>query len=924
MPLEVPLSIRRCTSPATPTAWLIPGANASEWLEEICGWNVNQQELRIWPFPTNQTSLRPCGLIVRVAPGVNPNGVNVAAQCLGLQVIADRLLLPVDAELFPKISAAEAAVLFPAGYQYAWLPATGLVKIADDDLLGVADLLCWDPPVTPRSWQFAHPGITVVRRLASIQAPIPDDLEQWLASGGEQIGEDSQSLSDLPPVSGEPPRDMVSRAIRGAAAGAAAGLSSVARYLESLDQTSDSSGSPSSGSGWIQQLADWSSKQSGLLREKIEAARNYQLNRLMSMLEQDPDQGLRYAISMADMPHRGSDHSSTSLHASDVNFNWSTLFGGGRPAGYWDVGRSYREQLSQKYRELGQRETNLGRHRRAAYIYAHLLGDLVAAAGALRAGRHYREAAALYQHKLNRKRMAAACLAEGGYYEEAIELYVDAGGFLEAGDLALQNEGFEQAKKWYEEAVNVARQKNNMLRAANIQFTKLGDLDGAVQLLRLGWPMSADAEKCLRSELDWLCKARELQRAIERIRQIQTQSLNRRATILATNVLSKLSIDTAQSDVAHAAREACTAMVSRKLCESPSVDDRQILLSLSNIHPDDRMLRRDCHRFIDDRASRERTSRPTRRPRRSVCSMIRKFQLSPKAAWLQAIRVGDGIVAVGDDGAGMAVTKADFHGYRIACSYLIRAVPSEPTVLLSMLPGTDEVLCRPLANQIPVKDATISQVGQVGALRLSDGWHVADDVLCCDLDMDQLWTARITMESGDVLVQSVRESGVHHSWSFNWPTSDLPLPMFMHARSGAVFLAAEQAVVMLRQNELRHAVLPCSPTGLCGSLPNSLARVVVTSDHGAYLLWRGDDFDSALLADGIDQPVAEFTADGHLVIAGNRQLEVYAVSNSDVVLRHQESNRIGESPVAVLRGERPNEFLLLDADGTVQCFRITR
>ena len=41
---------------------------------------------------------------------------------------------------------------------------------------------------------------------------------------------------------------------------------------------------------------------------------------------------------------------------------------------------SYHQELAARYRELANRELGLGRFRRAAYIYAHLLGDYVAAA----------------------------------------------------------------------------------------------------------------------------------------------------------------------------------------------------------------------------------------------------------------------------------------------------------------------------------------------------------------------------------------------------------------------------------------------------------------------------------------------------------------------------------------------------------------
>ena len=48
------------------------------------------------------------------------------------------------------------------------------------------------------------------------------------------------------------------------------------------------------------------------------------------------------------------------------------------------------ESLRNKNREVANRELSLGRHRRAAYIFAHLLGDMHTAAAALGAGANRR------------------------------------------------------------------------------------------------------------------------------------------------------------------------------------------------------------------------------------------------------------------------------------------------------------------------------------------------------------------------------------------------------------------------------------------------------------------------------------------------------------------------------------------------------
>lgn len=89
---------------------------------------------------------------------------------------------------------------------------------------------------------------------------------------------------------------------------------------------------------------------------------------------------------------------------------------------WWAMSFDFRQQLLHRYRELARREIALGRHRRAAYIYAELLDDWNSAAHTLRDGGHHR-AAAVYRERLGRPADAAKGLESAGLYIEAIECY---------------------------------------------------------------------------------------------------------------------------------------------------------------------------------------------------------------------------------------------------------------------------------------------------------------------------------------------------------------------------------------------------------------------------------------------------------------------------------------------------------------------
>src|SRR5258706_6839588 len=169
------------------------------------------------------------------------------------------------------------------------------------------------------------------------------------------------------------------------------------------------------------------------MNSNLDRMRHKELHRLLHLLEKDPEAGLRHAIPMNDFAHRGLGRPGGRLGERPPDLDVNRL--GGGPADFWHVPDHLQQVLRRRYREMADRELQLGRHRRAAYIYAELLGDLVSAAHALKQGQLYREAAVIYEEHLHNPLEAARCLADGGLLLEAIERYEKLERWLEAADL---------------------------------------------------------------------------------------------------------------------------------------------------------------------------------------------------------------------------------------------------------------------------------------------------------------------------------------------------------------------------------------------------------------------------------------------------------------------------------------------------------
>ena len=229
--------------------------------------------------------------------------------------------------------------------------------------------------------------------------------------------------------------------------------------------------------------------------EELQRRRESELDRLVRMMDENPDEGLQYAVPLnSDYLGRGGDNGWDSLSRGLPDFSLGGLGGGG--GGSFTSPEHY-----QKLRERYMRQANLllekGDYRKAAYVYAHLLGDLHSAASVLEQGRYYREAAALYKDHLKNQLLAAQCLEKGGLLAEAAEEYREIRQHEKAGDLYRMLAHEEKAQSMYQLCVEQALGLQNYLEAARLQHEKQHLTTAAEETLLLGWNSLNPQENCL-------------------------------------------------------------------------------------------------------------------------------------------------------------------------------------------------------------------------------------------------------------------------------------------------------------------------------------------------------------------------------------------------------------------------------------------
>ena len=933
MRCELELQLKRTPSHAgTIAAHFIAGDDPRVWLDEICTWGVSQAGLRLLVVPTSLAERTPCGVLIFSEQKVS----RAASQrCLPFRRLAERLFLPVDARPSPRVTEKELIELLDSTYYYVWLPNRGLTKFATDEVLRVSDLLSVPPSgVRQTCWNVADHGIGLPQRMTSLRANVPLNIEELLTRGGDDIGGDADMLSEMPPVDDEPKDNVLSQSKQQLQKGLAQTAHWLGKQLDKLspNQSGSPGGTASGGGGqsFGEKLQNWASQQMTQLSASMMAAQNKQLHRLLEMLNKDPDQGLRHAIPFGESSYRGIAPPDANLPTNTVDFSWGQLFGGRGAASFWQMPDDYQTRLTKKYRELAEREKRLGRYRRAAYVFAHLLGDFEAAAGALREGRHYREAAALYQQKLNRLITAADCLEEGGLWSEAIDLYEEHRYFEKAGDLAAKIDEHERSRSLYEQAASTAFQRSDHLEASRIQMQKLGDEDRALTTLANAWPGSSQAARCLEKEFELLIELGRHEQSRDRVATLKTQKLSSKLAVSAVDVLVKVVLNHPDPQVAKQGVDSCQTIVSGELVRGQSFEGRQMLQSMAQIRPEDTLLKRDCNRFALEqdkqrptRASRPRTSKIT-----SPLTAKRTFDLLRDGQKLRgAIRIFSQLLGIGC--SPLCVVTSDWNGGNQIirpATWKLRSDEEETPFLISPTPSPDRVFVRFIG------DRTKPPVQVYGSIQVGDSAGVGDGVFGCSLSPARvLWTVRQGDWPSTLLVEAITQQGVVESQTINvadWrPTSPSNLPVSMHARSEGVFLGCGRYLFVTQPGSEFHRIeMPQDVVKLCGSMSKTVPRVAVTFEQGGKVIWwEGNHvaFEASFASDMIG-PHAVFTRSNHLVAVNNDVIEVYTSRDRRVELVASLPAPFEEPVLDVIQAGSPRDFAVVLPSGRVHVFEIPR
>ena len=910
----LPLQLRQSDElDVEPTAWFLPGASAARWLEELGDSGLAQAETRLFLVPKSPADRSPAGLLVVPAQA---GALRQKPSGLACRLIAGRLFVPVDAVLHPPVTDAEvrAVCALPVSFLH---PALGLSGFEPESALRLWNLL--EPPEeAAEDWNLARPGAPALPELQAILLAQPPALEDVFGGAEAEIG--IEPPLDLPPAPDEPEQKPLANSGRLLRRFFAKGLAGAMRQFPHTGRRRT----------WVNGVEDWANRQLRGVNEQLEKIRNKELNRLLHLFDTDPEAALRHALPLSAFAHRGLAPPGGRLGSRAPNFDLGHL--GGRAADFWNTPVDVQEVLRRRYREMADREMQLGRHRRAAYIYAELLGDLVSAAHALKRGKHFREAALLYEEHLKNPLEAARCLAEGGLLNEACERYEKLGRWLDVADLQHRLGNQAAAAAAIRRVVAEYLAKDDILAAAKLVEERLHAPDEALAMLLRAWPASHQAAACVAAAFQILARLGQHEVALAYVARFARAPVPRSQVVPLLTALGKPAQDYPHATVRHRAADFSRVLIARQLNQPPiSPEERSRLMEcLVRLAPQDRMLARDANRHLGEQRETERRLRRVTPPplNWNKPEVVCRFELPRQLEWVRLRNESNWFYAIGISEKRLTLARGIWEGEIQSRSWqcaagVIRngALIFEPTgeqgqAVTLALPGRPHLGLQ----AFPASDLFFGQPCMVG----TPPW-LTNEHYPVAYGEDVIWTAHLAL--GRAVLSCHDKSGrlqrtvdVTDDLLGDAERDERARLQLVAIGNGAAIALGNRAVLTRSDGGVTRLELPGQVTGLCPTLPHTRSGLALLLDHGAALHWLGApgliELDRDLAAS-----LAAFVPGGPLVLLTGTQMVLLDVDSRGV----QKATRIevaGQRPVGLSATSSPGQFAVLRINGEVTVYRM--
>jgi len=871
-------------------AVFLPGRSAASWLDEITGWSdqttVDQQALRLHPLQTGGVLVAGIGIESARALDLKTPG---AMKLRRAHTKVD-LWIPTGSRLAIPIDQSEAFDVTGDGNIAMLLPPDRLIVLEAARGLSLGDLVDF-PPTSGSNWGYADPGIQLRSTITAIDVTLPPDLGQLLAQGSDDIGTD--------PLDGKE------------------GINGPVEWLKHKATS----------------MFTNSSRQEVSVRW------------LEKLFETNPDEALRRAIPLDGGPAgRGIAAFGSWLgRRANIDFNLGSLGGGGAAGSVGISGDAY-ESLRQRYRDAANRELRLGRHRRAAFIFATLLHDLHGAADALSQGGFHREAAAIYKGKLHNTRRAAECLEKAGAWDDALEIYLELKDYAAMGRLNRTIGRDADADAAFELLAQSHRTSGQFLAAGRVLHDELNDPEAADAEWRGAWSQGrGDYQACLDELLD---------RAIAADLDPEEESTGRFAPELVRWAHSHASAN-CQIDLAgilgkrvgkHPApgfvavsHETVLRISNEQLPTLGIQSTGRLLAAMRAVDPCDQLLGQETFRYqqtrqseIDrDRANAAKRHRPRRRAAEATgtISLVTEITIAePPNKILGSVALAEAFCVLGISGKKLVLRRISLTGAVEAgrLEWDTGTTIPESAILSGWVTGGQETVIAHLPGVDPENKELQSSDGTRTRARFLQAPNTL--ALSCT-QRGSLWSVRLGSDGGfqldgydrslqllesttpDGLPDIPRETLFSEAGSVQVPTSStiqdtdfwFGIGRLLHLHPGRGFGMTLQLEDWIND--------------LAATMAHSAPRVAVACYSSVLLV--NDQGEESLVTDEVEKPLIAFTRGGDLVIASGNEVTCYSTDrdlNTTFTARIELPDELRD-PIRVAAAPGLRRFSVLGSSG---------
>ncbi len=883
----------------------IRGNTPGQWLQEINSWNIPVEQLGCFIISQNNNPFHAAGLFVVFNKEPLPNGLLVRHPytCKG-----GKLFIPVDAELSPAITEQELQSLLIWDYQ-VFHPAIGFTGFEKSDRIALADLLQYPEPIFT-DWSYAQPGQApwVPLHQINVQRLTTEELFETIK---ESIG--SKPLDEIPTANKKDYPVWLNNPISEALL---KGILFLVRKLSSLLPagafSSGAGGSGNSGAGsngkerpgLLHQIMNWMADKI----EDLERQRDSELKRLSDLFEKNTDEALQYAIPLnSPYMNRGTAQPSGQLTKRPLQFNLNRL-GGGQAVDGWNVDKYYND-LRSKYVKAAQQAIEQKDYKKAAYVYAHLLGDYDAAANTLRQGKHFREAAVLYKDHVKSIPLAAACLEEGGLYQEAIELYTSLNKHEKVGDLYTLLEQKERAYKAYEECARQATSNKDFLESARILADKMGERSKARTSLITGWHSFKQQEACLEKYFDLEAEDdREHLPAV--IKKFSTKYDPAKNVTGFLHVMDKVNKKYPSPELETTCRNIAYEVVSKQVDEGNAGS----LHALRDFVDGDQLLSSDCYRFIH-------TFKHVPKPKPEA----NQIQLMSEVVWKKAIPWQNQLLVWGVKSTCLELARINAEGRMTHFSWNEDRKGNSPFLVITDPDYTNDILLYATYIQFIDKwlpkdkycqdEGKVFQPGFLPRNVIGIGMHERD-IISLHPEHGDVFFNRYSM--GGELKESHR--CVFNDEVFHLPATEAREMIYC---AGSFYLPYENNMLRISKtgemDAIYHMPMPVEKFVVRQRQDGLIIIAYVFDDH-INIANYGDnnDYEASIIIHEIIPVDAYFISDDRLVVADKQKVLVYdfeipEYSSPEIYWQFETENDV----VAVFPGFLRNQLGILDANGQI-------